>query len=64
MTPGQHAYERDVARRPTYDDGAPRKRWEELPDYAQYSWEHNPTERVQTSRDQAPNASNEDGKEG
>jgi hypothetical protein len=42
-TPGQIAYEADCAARPYYGDGARRKKWEQLPAYAQWSWERNPT---------------------
>lgn len=38
-SPGQLAYEADVARRPTYDDGSPRKRWEQLDANMQWSWQ-------------------------
>lgn len=41
-TAGQIAYEHDVARRPTYPDGSPRKAWKDLPGYAQWSWERTP----------------------
>lgn len=39
------AYEEDCRRRPLYDDGAPRKSWQELGDVAQQSWYRNPTAR-------------------
>lgn len=38
-SPGQLAYEAHVALRPEYRPGQPRKKWHELPDYAQKSWE-------------------------
>jgi hypothetical protein len=44
-TPAQLAYEEDVRRRPTYDNGVPRCTWDQLPDIAQWSWEKNPTPR-------------------
>lgn len=44
-TPGQLAYEQDLQRKPTYHDGSTRKQWAELPEYAQWSWERNPTPR-------------------
>lgn len=44
-TQGQAAYETDCERQPTYHDGQPRKVWAQLPDYAQRSWERNPTPR-------------------
>ena len=31
-------YEADVLRRPTYDDGEPRKTWEQLGSLEQWSW--------------------------
>lgn len=36
--PGQLAYEADVARRPTYHDGTPRKTWSQLCQAVQDSW--------------------------
>lgn len=45
MTPGQLAYESELIRAPLYHDGAPRKTWTQLPDYAKWSWERNPTPR-------------------
>jgi len=44
-TAGQKAYERDIAKRPNYHDGTPRKSWTELPEWAQWSWNRNPTDR-------------------
>lgn len=44
-TPGEIAYEADVAARPFYDDGTRRKRWHELNDQTRQSWERNPTPR-------------------
>lgn len=44
-TLGQIAYDADVAARPRYDDGTPRRRWEQLPQVAQWSWERNPIPR-------------------
>ncbi len=38
LTSGQIDYERDVARKPTYHDGTPRKQWHELSTIAQWSW--------------------------
>lgn len=38
-TRGQRDYEADVAKRPTYHDGQPRKRWHELSAIAMESWE-------------------------
>ncbi|WP_313026819.1 hypothetical protein [Brucella sp.] len=38
-TKGQLDYENAVAKRPFYEDGTPRKTWDELPDYAKWSWE-------------------------
>lgn len=45
-TPGQLAYEEDVRLCPTYHDGAPRRRWNEIPWYAQQSWEEHPVPRA------------------
>ena len=45
MTPGQEAYERDLAKRPNYDDGRPRPPWSELKPWAQDSWERDPSDR-------------------
>lgn len=36
---GQLDYEIDVKRVPFYEDGTPRKTWEQLSDIARYSWE-------------------------
>jgi hypothetical protein len=44
-TPGRLAYERDLAAKPIYDDGAPRRSWDQLCDVAKDSWERNPTDR-------------------
>ena len=44
-TPGQLAYEADVARRPLYSHGQPRRTWAELCHVARWSWERNPTPR-------------------
>lgn len=35
---GQELYEADVAVRPTYHDGTPRKQWSELGKIEQWSW--------------------------
>ena len=35
---GRTLYDRDVARRPNYHDGTPRKQWDELSDIARWSW--------------------------
>ena len=37
--PGQALYEADVARRPRYHDGAPRKRWHQLGEVEKWSWD-------------------------
>ena len=42
MTPGQRAYESDVAERPVYHDGTPRRTWEQLHPVARWSWERSP----------------------
>jgi hypothetical protein len=39
------AYEEDVRRSPFYHDGAPRRSWDELPEFARESWRRNPTPR-------------------
>lgn len=44
-TPGQQAYEADVAAKPEYHDGAPRPSWAMLSEWAQKSWENNPQAR-------------------
>jgi hypothetical protein len=38
MTPAQIAYEADVAKRPTYHDGTPRKTWAQLGDLERSTW--------------------------
>lgn len=38
-TLGQLDYEADVKRRPTYDDGSPRRPWHELPALFRWTWE-------------------------
>ena len=50
MTPGEQAYEEDVARQPRYwpcVDGTrlPRRPWAELGAIERWSWEKNPTPR-------------------
>lgn len=40
-TPGQTRYERDVRFYPYYPGGFPRRAWDELPEYARWSWEQN-----------------------
>lgn len=42
---GQQAYEQDLAARPRYHDGTPRRTWAQLDDIARWSWERNPTPR-------------------
>jgi hypothetical protein len=44
-TAGQIAYETDCERKPLYHDGTARQPWDRLPDYAQWSWNRNPTPR-------------------
>jgi hypothetical protein len=44
-TPGQMAYEIDVANTPTYPDGAPRVSWAQLGAVERSTWEDNPTPR-------------------
>ena len=40
---GEQAYEADRAQLPLYHNGTPRPCWADLPDYAQWSWNRNPT---------------------
>ncbi len=42
---GRQAYEEDVRRKPTYEDGTRRLPWDCLPDYAKATWDYNPTPR-------------------
>lgn len=44
-SPGQRAYERDLARRPFYHDGTARPSWDMLSEIARWSWDRNPTDR-------------------
>jgi hypothetical protein len=51
-TPGQLAYERDLAKVPLYPAdcgvgfmGTPRPTWDQLSKIARWSWERNPTDR-------------------
>lgn len=44
-TPGQIAYEIDVAKTPTYEDCSKRKTWAQLGDAERATWERNPTAR-------------------
>lgn len=44
-TPGQIAYEADVAARPFYQDGARRRSWSELEPIIKGTWERNATPR-------------------
>jgi hypothetical protein len=44
-TPGQLAYERDLARKPLYHDGSARPTWADLWAAAKDSWERNPNDR-------------------
>lgn len=39
MTKGKKAYEADLAKKPNYHDGTKRKTWQELPEFARWSWE-------------------------
>lgn len=45
QSPGQLAYEADVKARPNYNDGSPRKSWDDLGTVERKSWERNPTPR-------------------
>lgn len=47
---GKAAYEEDCRRQPRYPDGRLRASWEQLPEYARWSWERNPTPRAYRSR--------------
>lgn len=53
-TPGQLAYEADVAECPTYHDGAPRKTWAQLDTVLRETWERNPTPRGWNRNRRAP----------
>ncbi|HEY0684708.1 MAG TPA: hypothetical protein VGD45_20395 [Steroidobacter sp.] len=44
-SPGQIAYEQELLVKPNYHDGTPRKAWDQLKDFAQISWEQDPTPR-------------------
>lgn len=44
-SPGQIAYETELAIMPNYEDGKPRRLWSELPEHSRQSWERNPTPR-------------------
>lgn len=55
-TPGQCAYEEDVSNWPRYDDGSPRKSWDELDEISRLSWEKNPTPRQRPGNIKAPQA--------
>lgn len=46
-SPGQLAYEQDVAAKPTYHDGGKRKTWAQLGEAEKGTWEKNPTPRFQ-----------------
>lgn len=50
---GQLAYEEDVRRRPTYDDGTPRRAWSSLDNVVRLSWQRNPTPRFAKQEDSA-----------
>lgn len=39
-TPGQQAYEHDVKHHPHYQEGGPRRSWDDLPEYSKWSWEN------------------------
>ena len=45
-TPGQIAYEQDVANSPNYPDGSPRRTWAQQVDSVKFSWEKNPHPRT------------------
>ncbi len=42
---GREAYQADVQRRPTYEDGTPRKTWGQLGQAERWTWDKNPTPR-------------------
>jgi hypothetical protein len=44
-TPGQIAYETDVDRCSLYQDGTPRKTWDQLADWMKDDWERHPEPR-------------------
>lgn len=41
---GREAYEEDVRRKPLYEDGTPRKRWDDLPEIVRWSWKRRETQ--------------------
>jgi hypothetical protein len=43
---GREAYETELKVFPNYEDGKPRKAWDQLPDYAKASWDRDPTPRI------------------
>lgn len=43
---GREAYEADVARKPLYHDGTPRKTWDQLGEIEQWSWNRPSNERT------------------
>ncbi|ARL04371.1 hypothetical protein [Burkholderia pseudomallei] len=45
-TAGQRAYERDVERHPSHEDGSKRPQWAQLKDYQRFTWERDPTDRM------------------
>ncbi len=47
---GREAYEEDVRRKPLYEDGTPRKRWDQLTDLIQRTWEQSPEPREHRTR--------------
>lgn len=44
-TPGQRAYESEIAVKPFYNDGGARKPWSKLDSLERSTWEKNPTPR-------------------
>ena len=43
ISDGERVYNEDLKAKPTYDDGTPRKPWNELSNAVKQGWEKNPT---------------------
>ena len=53
-TPGQIAYEMDVAANPLYPDGSVRRPWDRISDVARQVWESAPMPRLHPGKRSAP----------
>jgi len=51
VSAGRLAYEEDVRRCPNYDDGTPRKRWDQLTSIEQFTWRQMPKPRDYSPKD-------------